>query len=248
MGRTHEALERAEKEYLEFRKITPGPALESPKDLIFSPASSQIDREYYQTLKANLFTLHADKTIKTIAFCGTEHREGTTTTALYFAATLAKDFQAKVLVVDANLRTPKLHDICQIDIAPGLQNHVESGKELVVTILWNEIANLYVMPCGLSNFAPVSLFHSDRFTEFLQELRERFDYVILDGPPIPRFPELRVMCTKVDGVILVIRAGYTRRQVALRAKKEIEDAGGKILGVVINRRKFYIPEWIYKRL
>jgi Mrp family chromosome partitioning ATPase len=79
-------------------------------------------------------------------------------------------------------------------------------------------------------------------------MREQFDYVILDGPPLPRFSEIRVICAKVDGVVLVVKAGKTKREVALRAKKELEDAGGKILGVVINRRRFYIPEWIYKRL
>jgi capsular exopolysaccharide synthesis family protein len=248
MGRTHEALERAEKDYLELMKTSPGPALGAPKSAVSRPVSSQNGREYYQTLKANLLTLDKDKTIRTIAFCATAHGEGATTTALYFAATLAKDFQSKVLVVDANLRTPRLHDICKIDLTPGLQDYVHRGKQIAVTLMWNEFTNLYVMPSGLSDCSPINLYFSNRFDEFLQEMRERFDYIILDGPPIPRFPELRVMCTKVDGVILVIKAGHTRRQVALRAKKEIEDAGGKILGVVINRRKYYIPEWIYKRL
>jgi capsular exopolysaccharide synthesis family protein len=248
MGRTHEALERAGKEYVEVMKLKLKPALGSSQGQAPGPVSPQDGGEYYHTLKANLFTLYAGKTFRTIAFCSTAHGEGATTTAFNFAATLAKDFQSKVLVVDANFRTPRLHDICQIDRTPGLQDYVEGGKEPVAPILWNGFPNLYIMPCGLSPSTPLSLFDANRFAEFLQEMLERFDYVILDGPPLPRFPELRVMCTKVDGVILVVKAGHTRRQVALRAKKELEDAGGKILGVVINRRNYYIPEWIYKRL
>ena len=64
----------------------------------------------------------------------------------------------------------------------------------------------------------------------------------------PAFRKHRVLCTKVDGVVLVIEAGKTREQVAVRAKKELEEAGGKVLGVVLNKRKYHIPEWIYKRL
>jgi Mrp family chromosome partitioning ATPase len=72
--------------------------------------------------------------------------------------------------------------------------------------------------------------------------------VLLDAAPIGNYPDPQIICPKVDGVIMVITAGKTRRQVAQRVKKEIEDAGGRILGVVINRRKYYIPAWIYKRL
>jgi capsular exopolysaccharide synthesis family protein len=248
MGRTHEALERAEKDYMKAVKTSPTEALRFAKGRVPGPVSSQNGKEHYQTLKANLFTLYADKTIRTIIFCSTDHGEGATTTATNFAATLATDPQSKVLIVDANLRTPGLHDMCQIDYTPGLADYVGNGKNLVFPFLWKGWTNLYVLPCGSHHSGPVSLFEAKRFSEFLQEMREQFDYVILDGPPLPRFSEIRVICAKVDGVVLVVKAGQTRREVALRAKKEVEDAGGKILGVVINRRKFYIPEWIYKRL
>jgi Mrp family chromosome partitioning ATPase len=108
--------------------------------------------------------------------------------------------------------------------------------------------DLNVLTCGGKYSVPLSLFESGRFEQFLKTMDEMFDYVILDAPPMPRFPECRVLCTKVDGVILVIEAGNTRRQVALRAKSQLEEAGGRLLGVVLNRRKHYIPEWVYKRL
>ena len=75
-----------------------------------------------------------------------------------------------------------------------------------------------------------------------------FDYILLDSAPLPNFAEARVLCKRVDGVVLVIESGKIRRQVALRAKKELEDAGAHILGVVLNKRKYHIPEWLYKRL
>jgi protein-tyrosine kinase len=150
--------------------------------------------------------------------------------------------------VDANFRTPRLHEMCQTGDAPGLSDYVENEDGSVLPIPWKGVTSLSVLPCGSLHSGPVSLFESSRFAKFLKEMREQFDYVILDGPPLPKFSELRVICSKVDGVVLVVKAGETRREVALRAKKELEDAGANILGVVINRRKYYIPEWIYKRL
>ena len=108
--------------------------------------------------------------------------------------------------------------------------------------------NLYVLPCGRHRSTPAPLFESSQFDAFLKSARDQFEYVIMDAPPVPRFSESRIICAKVDGVVLVVGSGKTRRQVALRAKKEIEDAGGKVLGLVLNRRKHYLPEWIYKRL
>jgi Mrp family chromosome partitioning ATPase len=79
-------------------------------------------------------------------------------------------------------------------------------------------------------------------------VQQRFDYTILDSAPITTFAESQAICSRVDGVLLVIETGKTRRQVAIRAKKELEEAGGRLLGVVLNKRRYYIPDWIYKRL
>ena len=108
--------------------------------------------------------------------------------------------------------------------------------------------NLCLIPCGKKNSEPMAIFESTRFDKTLKLMREKFDYVILDAPPVNSYAETKVMGKKVDGVVLVIESGKTRRQVATRAKHEMEEAGAKVLGVILNRRKHYIPEWIYKRL
>jgi Mrp family chromosome partitioning ATPase len=93
-----------------------------------------------------------------------------------------------------------------------------------------------------------SFFESEWFATFLQKMRDSYDYVIIDSPPVTSFADAQIIGPRVDGVILILEAGKTRRQVALKAKTEIEAAGGKLLGVVLNKRKYYIPKWIYKRL
>ncbi len=108
--------------------------------------------------------------------------------------------------------------------------------------------NLYVIPCGGPHAEPLPVLQSNGFDLFLKRMRDSYDFVILDAPPIHGFAETRVLCPKVDGVILVIESGKTRRQVAFSAKKQLEKAGAKLLGVVVNKRKYYIPEFIYRRL
>jgi len=249
MGKTHEALERAQKDYddgLFDKKTTPvQEAVPAPPP---RRASNQAAMEWYQDLKTNLLSRYPDKSIKTLLFAGTTHGDGSSTTAVNFATTLAENCTKKVLLVDMNLRTPSLHEAYRIDRTFGLSDFLTNGNGKAAQIKKVGPGELYVLPCGGKNSGPVSLFESDRFNRFLDSMRRQFDYVILDAPPVPRFSESRVVCPKVDGVIIVLGSGKTRREVAVRAKKNLEEAGGKVLGVVLNRRKFYIPNWIYKRL
>ena len=247
MGKTHEALEQAEKEY---GQSFLGPQPEARKTPVGQPTKVRTpgDLECYQSLKTNLLGRYPDGTIKTILFAGTSHGDGTSTTAINFATTMARDCQLKVLLLDFNFRTPSLHEVFKIDYSLGLTDVLTNGREVLSNIERVGPGNLHVLPCGDNRSTPAPLFESSRFDAFLKNAREQFEYVIMDAPPVPSFSESRIICAKVDGVVLVVGSGKTRRQVALRAKKEIEDAGGKVLGLVLNRRKHYIPEWIYKRL
>ena len=266
MGKTHEALLRAEKEYRDnFLPIETEPL--SKKDLSsLKQASKKPNAEiyqlpsprktisqdnglaYYEDLKTNLLTRYSDKSLKMILFNGIRHGGGCSTTAINFAITLTKNSDLKVLLIDVNLRTPGLRDVFKIDAALGLSDLPDDNND--VTSLINKVGpgNLNVLTTGEDYSVPLSLFESSRFDRFLATIGDDFDYVILDAPPVPKFPECRVLCPKVDGVILVVEAGITRRHVALMAKKKIEQAGGTLLGIVINRRKHYIPDWIYRRL
>jgi capsular exopolysaccharide synthesis family protein len=216
---------------------------ETPERL-FIPGSSR----KYEDLRIKLFTSFPDDDLKTLLFAATSHGSGCSTTAVGFASGLVKDFKLQVLLVDANMRTPKFHQLFEInkiqtifDVATRRgrnQSKVESvgyGK-LYVTTFFGDSSNT------------VNLFETHRFKQFLETASKSFDYIILDGPPIPNSSESRIISSKVDGVILVLEAGVTRRQVALRAKKEIEGAGGRLLGVVLNKRKYHIPKWVYKFL
>ena len=248
MGKTYEALEWAEKEYQASQQenlTEPAPRGKGRTPRRVSPHSGL---ERYQDLKTNMLNRYPEGTIKTILFVGTAHGNGASTTAINFATTLAKDCRLKVLLIDTNLRTPSLHDVFKIDQAQGLSDLVGGNGRVASPIKKVGPGNLCLLPCGGKHSDPVALFESNRFDRFLERMRERYDFVALDAPPVHGSAECRVLCSKVDGVVLVVESGKTRGPIALRAKMNLEEAGGNILAVVLNKKKYYIPEFIYRRL
>ena len=247
MGKTHEALERAEKEHQKNLIKLPDDsqtevAVKGPDQFVVRAPSDR-----YHNVKTKLINCFPAGSIRTILVTSTANKAGSSTTAVSFATTLARDCKLNVLLIDANLRTPKLHKIFNIECDKGLLNllTIEEKKKSLFRKIGR--GNLSVIPCGSGKLAPLTLFESVRFENFLNYVRKNFAYVILDAPPVS-CAETKLMSTKVDGVILVIESGKTRRPVAIRAKRELEENGANILGVILNRRKYYIPEWIYKRL
>lgn len=249
MGKTYEALERAEKE---FKDVLGSPVPGTEKSMIPErPSRLPVNTamEKYQQVKVKLINRFPDAPVKTILVTSTAHGGGSTTTAVGFATALARDCKLRVLLIDVNLRSPSLHQIFDIDHDQGLFNLLtRQDKDKPAVFKKTDHGDLYVIPSGGTHSGPLTLFESIRFDNFLKGVREKFSYVILDAPPVNGCSESRILGPKVDGVILVVESGKTRRQVAVRAKQELEDAGANVLGVVLNNRKHYIPEWIYKRL
>lgn len=249
MGKTYEALERAEEEYKEnlLRNRCTGPIdVESPPPRQ-EPNNGAL--EPYENVKTSLLSRHPDGSVRSILFNGTQSGDGASTTAVNFATVLAKDSKLKVLLMEVNMRTPSLHEVFKTDVVINLEDVLRGSYKPEPAIRKVGPGELYILACGGSLFTgPVGFFESEEFDWFLKDMYQRFDYVILDSPPALIFSEFRVLCSKADGVVLVVNSRRTRRQVAIRAKKELEEAGAKLLGIVINKRKYYIPWWIYKRL
>jgi capsular exopolysaccharide synthesis family protein len=254
MGRTFEAIERAEKEYKKLvRQAGVGPQERyylAPRGKQNGGGNGHVKHDQLGSLKSKILTRYTAKAVKmkTILVTGTAHGGGTSTTAVNLATSLADDGRHSVLIVDANLRTPGLHRFFKTDSFKGMTEllDVRGAKSFGFKKIGDK--ELYLFPCGIRRSRNDGYFESRRFNQFLANVRNSFDYVIFDSAPVTGFPETQTLCSKVNGVILVVTYDKTRRQVALRAKKELEDAGANILGVVINRRKYYIPDWIYRRL
>ena len=248
MGNTFKALERAEKEF----KIVNGQAAvdSEEKHMLAVPDKSRatVATGRVAGLKTKLMTRYNRSSVKTIMITGTAHGSGASTTAIHLATALAKDSKLKVLLVDANFRTPGLHKVFHTSFFGGVYDLINKEDAKSLKFLNVGPGEMYLLPSGVNQAVDNGYFESDQFSMLIQATRKSFDYVIVDCASVGEFPDCQAICATVDGVILVIESGKTRRQVALRAKKELEDSGGRVLGVVLNRRKHYIPEWIYKRL
>jgi capsular exopolysaccharide synthesis family protein len=202
---------------------------------------------HYEELKANFLARHADMPTRTILLSGTVIGDGASSTATNFATTLARDPELRVLLIDANLRKPSLHNTFSITHTASLAKLLGEAVPGRTPFRFEQ-GQVNVLPAGGVYSDPTSIFASREFSEFLQAMQQTFDFIVLDGPPVFRYSETRLLASKVDATILVVRSGKTRKQIAYRAIQELETAGGKVLGTVVNRRKYYIPDWLYKWL
>jgi capsular exopolysaccharide synthesis family protein len=202
--------------------------------------------DYYRGLVGQIEIALPKAGCRVILLSSSMAGEGTTEVAVGLGLALAGTMGRKTAIVDCNLHHPEVHlrfGAPEVGLGEFLDGEVPLEKALANTV----VPNLYVMPAGTR---PVSLVGSSKgdLSGLVAELRKRFDFVLMDAAPVGTYPECAVLCDKVDSVILVVKHGSTRREVVVRTREIITRAGGKILGVVLNRRRFPIPEFLYRRL
>lgn len=206
------------------------------------------DVEQYHALASEIFLALPETPSRSLMFVSAVPGEGTSLIAREFTRTLAESAGVSTLLLDANLRRPSIHDEFGVVRDPGLSDYVMSSVPLQECLRSVRSSNLVLLPAGRRVVAPPRVLMDPRTEHLLTELRERFNYVVLDMPPLLSFSEGVPISRMVDGVILVIRSGHTKRELVERALELLGDAGANVLGTVLNRRKFHIPRMIYDRL
>jgi capsular exopolysaccharide synthesis family protein len=205
--------------------------------------------EQYQKLRRRVLPGPKSPAVKVIMVAATDHNEGGTTTAAILASTLARSKDSKTLLVDANLRTPALDNVFDGQQNPaGLSDVVLSEVDLEQSIYQTDRPNLFVLPCGRPVSSPSYIFDGESMSELLNRVREQFDFVVLDASPLHAYSESSFLASKVDGVILVVESERTKSEVVQRIKRELELAGVNILGVVLNKKKNYLPRFVQRFL
>jgi capsular exopolysaccharide synthesis family protein len=248
MGKTHEALMRAEEEY---KKNAIAETTGQQRAIVpYRPHRNLLHKAppWYEELKSRLEIQFPDDTLKTILFTGSSHRAGVSMTSHGYADYLSNAYPYKVLLIQINMDGAQTNQPEVIQQPAEFSNIFSGYSQPGNDSSQNGNGNLFVISCSREMLRPEVFLHSIQFDDVLNSMRESFDYVILDAPPVTLFSETRMMCNKFDGVVLVLEFGKTRKQVAEKIKHELEAAGANFLGVVINRRKYFIPKWIYKRL
>ena len=201
--------------------------------------------EQYQKLRRRLAATAKQPNVKVVMVAATTHGEGATTTSAILAATLARSGHSKILLIDANLRTPALDGVFNdAQHTEGLSDVVAADLPVESAIYQTNFPNLFLLPVGKPHSSPSYLFDGDPITKLLNDLRERFDFIILDGAPLDGYSESFFLASKVDGVVLVVECERTQKRTIRKIKKELEWGPINILGVVLNKKKNYIPKFL----
>ena len=204
--------------------------------LIHTDAQSSI-AEAYRQLRTSILLSTAGHAPKSLLVTSSLPAEGKTTTATNTAISLAQT-GAKVLIIDADMRRPRLHSVFNIGNAEGLSTVLStdlSKDEIIDVVKYDKSANLYLLPSGPVPPNPAELIGSEQMQIVFKILQEEFTHIVVDSPPIASFTDGVLIASMVDGVILVVHSGKSSRQVVRRSRQLLQDVGAKIFGVVLNK-------------
>jgi len=199
--------------------------------------------EQYRVLCARLIKLSKDQGPRIVAVMSSVMNEGKTLTSINLCATLAKDFDRRVLLLEADFKSPTLARLLGRTMNGGLINLLSKQTDLTHVGLTYFDGRLTVVPAGKSLGDDLRLLGSEETREFLRQMKGRYDYVVLDIPPILPLADANVITGLADGMIMVIWAGHTQQHIVQRALSDLDT--GKILGVVLNDVSSFMSHYYY---
>ena len=199
---------------------------------VMEKAPKSIDAEAYRSLRSNIEYSSFDDEYRVIVVTSSVPGEGKSTTAGNLAIALAQSGNS-VLLVDCDMRKPSIHKKFKISNAAG------TAELLLRKKLFEEVANKYnenltIITAGKIPPNPSEMLASRAMTAFIEEMKKEFKYIILDTPPLQAVTDAQVLSTKADGVLLVVRAGSTKREMVFNSVDLIKKVQGKVIGTVLN--------------
>lgn len=195
--------------------------------------SSFAVREAYKTLRTNLtFSVTAPGS-KLIGVTSAVASEGKSTNCLNIAISFAEN-GARVIVLDCDMRRPNIARLLECQATPGMSNVLVGVNDLEEAIQRDAYAGVDILPAGDLPPNPTELLDSERMGEILETLRDRYDYILLDMPPVGAVADAMILAKHLTGIVFVVRQGHSERDAVSGAIKQLEFAGAKVLGFVLN--------------
>ncbi|WP_164931389.1 CpsD/CapB family tyrosine-protein kinase [Longirhabdus pacifica] len=192
--------------------------------------------EVFRLLRTNINVASLGQNMKTILIASSQAKEGRTTTLVNLAVTIAND-NKKVLIIDADMRTPSIHKYFHVSHKKGLGDVLE-GREKVEDITQPTfLTHVDLIAAGQHTNSPSELFSSYEFESLLHALQEKFDVILIDSPPILSNIDAQIISAKVNGVVMVVKRGKSKRTLVKKAKSHLENMHANLLGVVLNMEK-----------
>ncbi len=219
---------------------------EGPEAGCVPPSPEGHSREELTKLVQRLFMM--PDSARSVVFSSVERGAGCTWLATQVARALAAHGRNRVCLVDANLRHPAVHELFGVANHNGLADAVTDGAPLQSYLRKSAVPNLWLLTCGSSEKFEQAVGATEHMLDCIRQLRQNFDYVIVDAPPMNLYGDAVRLGNAAEGLALVLKANSSRREIAQRMLQEARNANVRILGAVLNQRTFPIPEKLYKRL
>jgi Mrp family chromosome partitioning ATPase len=221
--------------------------LRTPSSKLTTPYPAMLSKMRYSLSEcwANIM-LETKQSIQTLLVCGSVRKEGATLISFHLAMFLSKEYRMKVLYVDTNLNhttIPKIQNL------PGVYSFLSERKDLASLIVQTEYPGLYLLPSGSGTITKnigSNILSREPIESLLQFCRTHFDMTIIDGQPLVSSPVMIEFARVVDMTLLVCRYGYSRYEVSKLAIDKLHKFGITSIGVILNDRKFPVPQKLYK--
>lgn len=206
-----------------------------PKDVgvLHKQSGMSPDAEAYRILRTNIEFNRKNPEDNSITVVSGGAGEGKSTTLVNLAYICAQGGYT-TLMIDADLRRPRLHTFFDINNSVGLTNYLTTDLLLEDVILQTPVDNLYFMPSGILPTDAAGILNSRRMSELVQDVKQRFDLVLVDSPPILGVSDASVLASEVDLTMIVVQHRKLPRNMLLRVKQAVENVGGHVIGVVLN--------------
>jgi capsular exopolysaccharide synthesis family protein len=188
--------------------------------------------EEFRTLRSRLYHLREKMTLRTLLVTSALPREGKSFTSANLAQVLVRQHGRRVLLIDADLRGPRLHLMLGTTPGPGLSDYLQGRNDEFSIIQRGPMENLFFMPSGSGIADPAELVANGRLKMLLQRLEPLFDWIIMDSPPAIPVSDASVLATACDGVLMVVRSNSTPSDAARRARQEFPE--NSLVGFVLN--------------
>ena len=236
------------------KKMSRSAQLLSDRKTLLTSKSNFFVREAYKAMRTNVnFSIADEKNSHVLLVTSSLQSEGKSTTSINLARSYAENNDNKVLLIDCDLRKPKLARLLELSAPAGLSNVLVTPELLDQAVIPTGVDNLDILLSGDIPPNPSELLGSLRMQQLIEDMREKYNYIIIDTPPINMVTDAMVLAPCTDGVLVVVRSGVSERGPVAHAVAQLEYAQAKILGFVLNginmesRRRYAYGRYRYQQ-